>query len=68
MCAFYTFSSFLDNCIAMRFSYEGNYDKADESGLIVSFEEISLILRRRHSLRRAENLGLCSVLTGFERV
>ena len=29
------------------------YDKALESGLIVSLEEISLILRRRHSLRRA---------------
>ena len=45
--------SFLDNCIAMRFSYDGNYDKAVESGLIVSLEEISLILRHRHSLRRA---------------
>ena len=63
MCVFYTFPpsfvcfkrtfSFLDNCIAMRFSYDGNYDKAVESGLIVSLEEISLILRRRHSLRRA---------------
>ena len=35
--------SFIDNCIAMRFSYGGNYDKAVESRLIVSFEEISLI-------------------------
>ena len=45
--------SFIDNWIAMRFSYDGNYDKAVESRLIVSLEEISLILRRRHSLRRA---------------
>ena len=45
--------SFIDNFIAMRFSYESNYDKAVESGLIISLEEISLILRRRHSLRRA---------------
>ena len=41
--------SFINKCIAMRFSY----DKAVENGLIVSLEEISLILRRRHSLRRA---------------
>ena len=45
--------SFIDNCIAMRFSYDGNYDKAVESRLIVSLEEISLILRHRHSFEKS---------------
>ena len=60
--------SFIDNCIAMIFSYDGNYDKAVESRLIVSLEEISLILRRRLLWEGLQNLGLCSALTGFERV
>ena len=37
----------------MRISYEGNYDKAVESGLIVSLEEISFI----------RNVGFCFKFT-----
>ena len=59
--------SFLDNCIAMRFSYEGNYDKAVESGLS-RLRKYRLYWDVAILWEGLQNLGLCSALTGFERV